>query len=280
MDRCVKIEHARLLGGLNWAGVNTGVDLGERQRGVRVRLASTVPDPHRSRCTATAAPIHMPDQRSASTRFACTPARSPTPRPARARCRSTRRRRFVFDSADHAASLFNLQTFGNVYSRISNPTVAVLEERVAALEGGRAALATATRHGGADDGAADARAAGRSHRRCAHAVRRHVLAARGRPSRSSASRRPSSTPTTRRTSARAMRPNTKRRLRRDASATRSSTCSTSQPSRGSRTKPACRSSIDNTLPRRTCAGRSSTAPTSSFTRRPSTSAATARRWAA
>jgi O-acetylhomoserine (thiol)-lyase len=51
---------------------------------------------------------------------------------------------FVFDSADHAASLFNLQTFGNVYSRISNPTVSALEERVAALEGGRAALATAT----------------------------------------------------------------------------------------------------------------------------------------
>ena len=51
---------------------------------------------------------------------------------------------FVFDSADHAASLFNLQTFGNVYSRISNPTVAALEERVAALEGGRACLAAAT----------------------------------------------------------------------------------------------------------------------------------------
>ncbi|HSD43238.1 MAG TPA: O-acetylhomoserine aminocarboxypropyltransferase/cysteine synthase family protein [Burkholderiales bacterium] len=51
---------------------------------------------------------------------------------------------FVFDSAEHAASLFNLQTFGNVYSRISNPTVAVLEERMAALEGGRAALAAAT----------------------------------------------------------------------------------------------------------------------------------------
>src|SRR6185503_6381660 len=46
--------------------------------------------------------------------------------------------------ADHAASLFNLQTFGNVYSRISNPTVAVFEERVAALENGRAALACAT----------------------------------------------------------------------------------------------------------------------------------------
>ncbi|MFN7309711.1 MAG: PLP-dependent transferase, partial [bacterium] len=51
---------------------------------------------------------------------------------------------YVFDSADHAASLFNLQTFGNVYSRISNPTVAVLEERIAALENGRAALATAS----------------------------------------------------------------------------------------------------------------------------------------
>jgi O-acetylhomoserine (thiol)-lyase len=51
---------------------------------------------------------------------------------------------FVFDSVDHAASLFNLQTFGNVYSRLSNPTVAVLEERIAALEGGRAALASAS----------------------------------------------------------------------------------------------------------------------------------------
>src|SRR6476619_7776687 len=51
---------------------------------------------------------------------------------------------FVFDSADHAASLFNLQTFGNVYSRLSNPTVAALEERVAALEGGRAGLATSS----------------------------------------------------------------------------------------------------------------------------------------
>jgi O-acetylhomoserine (thiol)-lyase len=51
---------------------------------------------------------------------------------------------FVFDSAEHAASLFNLQTFGNVYSRISNPTVAVFEERMAAIEAGRAALATGT----------------------------------------------------------------------------------------------------------------------------------------
>jgi O-acetylhomoserine (thiol)-lyase len=51
---------------------------------------------------------------------------------------------FVFDSAEHAASLFNLQTFGNVYTRIMNPTTAVFEERMAALEGGRAALAAAS----------------------------------------------------------------------------------------------------------------------------------------
>ncbi len=51
---------------------------------------------------------------------------------------------FVFDSADHAADLFNLATFGNVYSRLSNPTVAALEERVTALEGGRAAVASAS----------------------------------------------------------------------------------------------------------------------------------------
>jgi len=51
---------------------------------------------------------------------------------------------YVFDDAEHAASLFNLQTFGNVYARLSNPTCSVLEERVAALEGGRAALAVAS----------------------------------------------------------------------------------------------------------------------------------------
>lgn len=43
---------------------------------------------------------------------------------------------FVFNDADHAAALFGLQQFGNIYTRIMNPTQAVLEERVAALEGG------------------------------------------------------------------------------------------------------------------------------------------------
>ncbi len=53
---------------------------------------------------------------------------------------------FVFDDTDHAASLFDLQAFGNIYTRITNPTTAVLEERVATLEGGVAALATASGH--------------------------------------------------------------------------------------------------------------------------------------
>ena len=51
---------------------------------------------------------------------------------------------YVFDNAEHAASLFNLQTFGNIYTRLMNPTTAVFEERMAALENGRASLATAS----------------------------------------------------------------------------------------------------------------------------------------
>ena len=53
---------------------------------------------------------------------------------------------FVFDDVDHAAALFGLQAFGNIYTRIGNPTNGVLEERVAALEGGTAALAVASGH--------------------------------------------------------------------------------------------------------------------------------------
>jgi O-acetylhomoserine (thiol)-lyase len=51
---------------------------------------------------------------------------------------------YVFRDTEHAASLFNMERAGHVYSRISNPTVAVLEERVAALEGGTGAIATAS----------------------------------------------------------------------------------------------------------------------------------------
>ncbi|MDA0998235.1 MAG: aminotransferase class V-fold PLP-dependent enzyme, partial [Proteobacteria bacterium] len=53
---------------------------------------------------------------------------------------------YVFDDVEHASDLFNLQTFGFIYSRLTNPTVSVLEERIAALEGGRAAVCAASGH--------------------------------------------------------------------------------------------------------------------------------------
>jgi O-acetylhomoserine (thiol)-lyase len=53
---------------------------------------------------------------------------------------------YVFDDIDHAADLFNLQTFGFIYSRLTNPTVSVLEERLASLENGRACVAAASGH--------------------------------------------------------------------------------------------------------------------------------------
>ena len=62
----------------------------------------------------------------------------------RAPCRSTRPPRYVFDDADHAAGLFNLERAGHIYTRISNPTTAVLEERLAALEDGVGAVCTAS----------------------------------------------------------------------------------------------------------------------------------------
>jgi O-acetylhomoserine (thiol)-lyase len=53
---------------------------------------------------------------------------------------------YVFEDVEHAADLFNLQTFGFIYSRLTNPTVSVLEERIANLEGGRAAVCSASGH--------------------------------------------------------------------------------------------------------------------------------------
>ena len=51
---------------------------------------------------------------------------------------------YVFDTVDEASSLFNFEQGGHIYSRISNPTVAVLEQRIAALEGGSGAICTAS----------------------------------------------------------------------------------------------------------------------------------------
>ena len=74
------------------------------------------------------------------------PARSPIPTTGARATPIYQTTSFVFDDVDHAASLFGLQAFGNIYTRIGNPTNAVLEERVAALEGGTAGLAVASGH--------------------------------------------------------------------------------------------------------------------------------------
>ena len=88
---------------------------------------------------------------------------------------------FVFDSAEHAASLFNLQTFGNVYSRISNPTVAVFEERMAAIENGALGARLRDRPGRGGDRHPHAVQRRRPHRLGVHALRRHAHAAARQP---------------------------------------------------------------------------------------------------
>ena len=82
---------------------------------------------------------------------------------------------YVFKDVDHAASLFNLERVGHIYSRISNPTVAVLEERIAALEGGVGAVATASGH------AADAYGPGKSHRVFQRSLRRQPQSIQSHP---------------------------------------------------------------------------------------------------
>ena len=83
----------------------------------------------------------LPTEPSASPREPCTPASGPTPKPARAPCPIYQTTSYVFEDTAHAAALFNLQRFGNIYTRIMNPTTAVFEERMAALERGVGALA-------------------------------------------------------------------------------------------------------------------------------------------
>ena len=81
---------------------------------------------------------------------------------------------FVFRDTEHAANLFGLAELGNIYTRIMNPTQAVFEERVAALEGGVGALGDRERPGRADDRAAEPRRERRAHRVERVALRRHV----------------------------------------------------------------------------------------------------------
>ena len=121
-DRCIKMEHCRWFGGLNWVGS------GDRRDLVAARGDAAVPadrefgfdDP--------------PDP--------CRPARRRDHR--RPRDAHLPDASYVFEDTQHAADLFDLNRFGNTYTRIVNPTTAAFEERVASLEGGVGALATAS----------------------------------------------------------------------------------------------------------------------------------------
>ena len=134
MDRCPKIEFSRLFGELSWHGFNSNV-ISSKRRPVGTAEAkpagSNTPAAPRSSGFETRA-IHAGAAPDPTTGARSTPIFQTTA--------------YVFDDVDHAASLFNLQTFGNIYSRLSNPTTSVLEERIASLEGGRGTTCTASGH--------------------------------------------------------------------------------------------------------------------------------------
>ena len=148
-DRCPKIEFSRLFGELGWHGFNSGVISSKRRPVGSPGNRSEVQPPagKADENKAEKADGELPDLefRGFDTR-AIHAGASPD---AATGARSTpiyQTTAYVFEDADHAASLFNLQTFGNIYSRLSNPTVSVLEERLANLEGGRGATCTASGH--------------------------------------------------------------------------------------------------------------------------------------
>ena len=130
-------------------------------------------------------------------------ATGPTRPPDRWRCRSTRPPPTSSDDTEHAANLFALKEFGNIYTRIMNPTNDVLEERIAALEGGVAALARELGPGGVGDGDPEHRAGRRQHRQLDRPLWRHLEPVRQHAEGTWASRCASSIRPTRRTSARA-----------------------------------------------------------------------------
>jgi len=133
MNRCPKIEFGRLGGELSWSGVNSGIIRNRPPEPPLPRRGRKRPTPsHNVTYGFETRAIHAGAAPDPVTGARSTPIYQTTS--------------YVFDDVDHAASLFNLHNFGYIYSRLTNPTVAVLEERVASLEGGRAALAAASGH--------------------------------------------------------------------------------------------------------------------------------------
>ena len=133
MNRCPKIEFGRLGGELSWSGVNSGIIRNRPPAPPLQRRVKTRPAPARNLDYGfETRAIHAGAAPDPTTGARSTPIYQTTA--------------YVFDDVDHAASLFNLHNFGYIYSRLTNPTVSVLEERIAALEGGRAAVAASSGH--------------------------------------------------------------------------------------------------------------------------------------
>jgi len=133
MNRCPKIEFGRLAGELSWSGVNSAIIQNRAPQAPRPRRAKERPSSsHNLSYGFETRTIHAGAAPDPVTGARSTPIYQTTA--------------YVFDDVDHAASLFNLHNFGYIYSRLTNPTVSVLEERIASLEGGRAAVAAASGH--------------------------------------------------------------------------------------------------------------------------------------
>jgi O-acetylhomoserine (thiol)-lyase len=133
MNRCPKIEFGRFGGELSWSGVNSGIIQNRAPQAPRPRPARERPAPsHNQSYGFETRAVHAGAAPDPATGARSTPIYQTTS--------------YVFEDVDHAASLFNLHNFGYIYSRLTNPTVAVLEERIASLEGGRAAVAAASGH--------------------------------------------------------------------------------------------------------------------------------------
>jgi O-acetylhomoserine (thiol)-lyase len=133
MNRCPKIEFGRLGGELSWSGVNSGI--------IRNRAAEAPTDQAKPRRS-----LPGPNLTYGFETRAIHAGAAPDPTTGARITPIYQTAAYVFDDVDHAASLFNLHNFGYIYARLTNPTVSVLEERVASLEGGRAAVAAASGH--------------------------------------------------------------------------------------------------------------------------------------
>ena len=186
---------------------------------------------------------------------------------------------FSFRDTDHAAALFNMERAGHVYSRISNPTVAVFEERVAALENGAGAIGTAsgqaalhlaiaTLMGAGSHIVASSALYGGSHNLLHYTLRRFGIETTFVEPRDLDAWRA------------ALRPEHAAAVRRDARQSGPRRARHRRRRRRSRMSTACRCWSIRPSPRLICCDRSNTARTSSITRPPSSSAATARRSAA